>query len=173
MNYFHLLITLLVRNFNQEWKKLSVDQIHKIWAAAPERLKAIAEKEGHHVEWLLIFLIPMNIGNNYCYQWILIKYTIFCLQPLLWGSILFFPPCNAKFTRKGSLNKHIATVHEGLKPHKCPFCNHSASLKSNLTVHLESVHEGLKPHKCPFCSHCSSKKYHVTKHIKSIHDETK
>ena len=34
----------------QEWKKLSEDQIRKICAAAPNRLKAIAEKEGHHVE---------------------------------------------------------------------------------------------------------------------------
>ena len=43
----------LKRNQNldgQEWKKLSVGQIRKICSAAPNRLKAIAEKEGHQVE---------------------------------------------------------------------------------------------------------------------------
>ena len=40
----------LTKSLQQEWKKLSEDQIRKICAAAPNRLKAIAEKEGHHVE---------------------------------------------------------------------------------------------------------------------------
>ena len=82
--------TNLTRNLKQEWKKLSINEIRKIFAAAPYWLKAIAEKEGHHVEWLLIFLIPMNIGNNYCYQWISIKCTIFCLQWLFRGGHYFF-----------------------------------------------------------------------------------
>ena len=43
-------VTNLTRNLKQEWKKLSVNEIRKINAAAPNRLKAIAEKEGHHVE---------------------------------------------------------------------------------------------------------------------------
>ena len=41
---------LLTKSLQQEWKKISVDEIRKICAAAPNRLKAIAEKEGHHVE---------------------------------------------------------------------------------------------------------------------------
>ena len=67
----------------QVLKKLPVDQIRKISIAAPSQLKANAEKEGQHVEWLPIIIIPMNIGNNYCYQWILIKCTIICLQSLV------------------------------------------------------------------------------------------
>ena len=51
----------------QVLKKLPVDQIRKISIAAPSQLKANAEKEGQHVEWLPIIIIPMNIGNNYYY----------------------------------------------------------------------------------------------------------
>ena len=43
-------VKLLTKNLQQKWKKISVDEIHKICAAAPNPLKAIAEKEGHHVE---------------------------------------------------------------------------------------------------------------------------
>ena len=43
-------VKLLTKSLQQEWKKISVDEIRKICAAAPNRLKAIAEKEGHHVE---------------------------------------------------------------------------------------------------------------------------
>ena len=43
-------VTNLTRNLKQEWKKLTVGEFHKVCAAAPNRLKAIAEKEGHHVE---------------------------------------------------------------------------------------------------------------------------
>ena len=43
-------VKVLTKSLQQEWKKISVDEIRKICAAAPNRLKAIAEKEGHHVE---------------------------------------------------------------------------------------------------------------------------
>ena len=43
-------VTNLTKSLQQEWKKISADQIRKICAAAPGRLKAIAEKEGQHVE---------------------------------------------------------------------------------------------------------------------------
>ena len=46
----HSSVKLLTKSLQQEWKKISVDEIRKICAAAPNRLKAIAEKEGHHVE---------------------------------------------------------------------------------------------------------------------------
>ena len=42
----------------QVLKKLPVDQIRKISIAAPSQLKANAEKEGQHVEWLPIIIIP-------------------------------------------------------------------------------------------------------------------
>ena len=56
-----------VHPLKQVLKKLPVDQIRKISIAAPSQLKANAEKEGQHVEWLPIIIIPMNIGNNYYY----------------------------------------------------------------------------------------------------------
>ena len=43
-------VKLLFKNLQQEWKKLSVDEIHKICTVAPNWLKAIAEKDGHHME---------------------------------------------------------------------------------------------------------------------------
>ena len=34
----------------KKWNKIYACQIHKIYAAAPKLLKAIAENQGHHVE---------------------------------------------------------------------------------------------------------------------------
>ena len=34
----------------RKWNKIYACQIHKIYAAAPKLLKAIAENQGHHVE---------------------------------------------------------------------------------------------------------------------------
>ena len=58
--------------------------------------------------------------------------------------------CSATFTRKSSLNRHVASVHEGKKPHnskkpfKCNICNSAFTRKSNLKTHSASVDDGKK-----------------------------
>ena len=61
---------------------------------------------------------------------------------------------NAVFVTKlllyqpGTLKKHINSVHEGLKNHKCNLCDKAFSQPSDLKFH---IHEGQKNHKCDLC----------------------
>ena len=65
--------------------------------------------------------------------------------------------CNATFTRNSSLNRHVASVHEGKKPQdskkpfKCNICNSAFTRKSNLKTHSASVHDGKKVFDCDIC----------------------
>ena len=74
--------------------KTEKNQIRKICTAAPSQLKAIAEKQGQHVEWLPLIIILMNIGNNYHFQWILIQCTNSYLQPPFRGANTSSAPCS-------------------------------------------------------------------------------
>ena len=40
-----------------------------------------------------------------------------------------------------NLNTHIATVHEEMKPFKCDLCNAKFTSKQSLNRHIDSVHE--------------------------------
>ena len=62
--------------------------------------------------------------------------------------------CQYKATRKGYLQKHMESIHNGQK-FPCPQCEYKAAFKGNLQIHIKSVHEGLK------------------KHIKSVHVKVK
>jgi uncharacterized Zn-finger protein len=49
--------------------------------------------------------------------------------------------CDKLFTSKGSLEEHIAVVHDGKKPFKCDFCNTSGAMQSKLKKHIFRAHE--------------------------------
>ena len=59
--------------------------------------------------------------------------------------------CGYSFSEKGSLKKHITSVHEGKKPFKCDLCDYSFSRKDNMNNHIASVHKGKKQFKCEIC----------------------
>ena len=59
--------------------------------------------------------------------------------------------CEKSFSSKQYLNRHIKSVHEGIKDHKCDLCEKSFSTKQYLNTHMKSVHEGIKDHKCELC----------------------
>ena len=80
--------------------------------------------------------------------------------------------CPTKFVQKGALNRHILTVHEGIKPHNCPICESSFSQKFDLRGHITSVHEGKKPH-CQICESNFAEKFNLRRHIKSVHEGKK
>ena len=52
--------------------------------------------------------------------------------------------CDVGFEGKGTLKKHVSTVHEGRKQFKCDICNIMFELKENLNRHVAAVHEGNK-----------------------------
>ena len=70
--------------------------------------------------------------------------------------------------KKGSLNRHIQAVHEGIK-HLCPYCDYQATTKDSLKKHIKSVHEG-KKHPCPYCDYQATTKGSLKRHIKSAHE---
>ena len=52
--------------------------------------------------------------------------------------------CNAEYTLKGNLQKHIETIHDG-KRYDCTICDKSFAQKGTLKRHVESIHEGNVP----------------------------
>ena len=108
--------------------------------------------------------------------------------------------CNKAFSENGNLQKHIKSVHEGIKPtkkYKCNSCNKffrgdSAryfSISWNIFFkfailqilffinfryrHFRNVHEGIKDHYCGICGK-SFTSYGVLKnHLKTIHSDSK
>ena len=47
----------------------------------------------------------------------------------------FCSDCGKTFSTSGNLRNHILTIHENLRPFKCPNCSKSYSLESRLLVH--------------------------------------
>ena len=78
------------------------------------------------------------------------------------------PHCEYKATVKGSLQKHITSIHEGQK-FPCPHCKYEAAWNRNLQRHIKSIHEG-RTFDCPHCEYKATRKYNLQKHIKSVHE---
>ena len=76
--------------------------------------------------------------------------------------------CHYKATKKGHLQTHQQSIHEGLK-FPCSHCEYKATNKGALQTHIKSVHEGLK-FPCTQCEYKASLKGALQTHIKSIHD---
>ena len=78
-----------------------------------------------------------------------------------------------QFSYKGSLTKHIASVHNAKKSFKFDICDHSLSKKSNLKKHIGKVHEIKKHFTCnqSYLQKESSLKSYLKRHILLVHDE--
>eukprot|EP00177_Eucheuma_denticulatum_P001163 GFKZ01002094.1.p1 GENE.GFKZ01002094.1~~GFKZ01002094.1.p1 ORF type:complete len:164 (-),score=7.23 GFKZ01002094.1:261-752(-) len=60
------------------------------------------------------------------------------------GSTKQFPckHCSSIFERRGHLEAHVETVHEGKRPHHCPHgCGKVFGHRSSLSRHIKSAHE--------------------------------
>ena len=67
------------KKFAKKWKnrqlfgvKIIVHQICKISAALSNQKKPVAKEQGQNLKRLLNIIIPINVGNNCCPEWILI-----------------------------------------------------------------------------------------------------
>ena len=81
--------------------------------------------------------------------------------------------CNASFMKVASLEKHVATAHEGNKPFQCEECKVSFTTKGSLTNHNERVHQKKKPLACPECDFRCLKTYDMKNHIATVHEGKK
>ena len=55
--------------------------------------------------------------------------------------------CGKEFSEAGTLKRHINSVHNGQKDHKCESCGKLFSVARNLKRHINAVHNGQKDHK--------------------------
>ena len=78
--------------------------------------------------------------------------------------------CDAEYTLKGNLKKHIESVHDGNKPFKCVQCPSRFAQLSGLNRHFEAVHEKKRPFECTHCERCFYEKNKLKKHMESVHD---
>ena len=79
--------------------------------------------------------------------------------------------CDYKTDVKSSLNRHIKSVHDGVKDILCPDCDFKCSFNGNLKQHIKSIHTKIKDFECDICDFkCNSKNY-LTKHINRVHHE--
>ena len=49
--------------------------------------------------------------------------------------------CDFRCSEKGTLKKHVSSVHKKRKSFKCTLCGNSSSRNHHLKTHIESVHE--------------------------------
>ena len=79
--------------------------------------------------------------------------------------------CNYKATTNGNLDRHVKSIHDGVK-YSCEHCDYKASDKGNLKTHVQSIHDGVK-YKCEHCGYKATTKCSLVQHVKSIHDGVK
>lgn len=71
--------------------------------------------------------------------------------------------CKKKFTRKGSLSKHMVT-HLGGKLYECEICGKNFTQKYSLTQHM-LIHMGVKDHGCEICGKKFTQKSNLLQHL--------
>ena len=73
------------------------------------------------------------------------------------------------FSHSSSLKKHIKTVHEGEKKHRCTICDKTFSMGYSLKKHIKTVHERERSHICTICDKAFSMQYDLKRPIKIVH----
>ena len=59
--------------------------------------------------------------------------------------------CSKTFKNVAFLQKHVKSVHEGIRPYKCDSCGHRFAAKKSMEYHVQRVHEGQKNYRCDQC----------------------
>ena len=80
--------------------------------------------------------------------------------------------CQKEFTTKQAHDKHLKTIHRGVKDRICSRCSYATYSNFNLKLHFSKVHIGqkdLEKESCPYCFKVSTNLKH---HIEIKHSET-
>lgn len=83
------------------------------------------------------------------------------------------PACDARFSQKGSLTRHVRARHDRLRPHFCRLCPKTFSEKWTLTVHVRNVHNRQTPHTCRLCGARFGERWNLRKHIPVVHGQVR
>ncbi|XP_045581061.1 zinc finger protein 37 isoform X1 [Procambarus clarkii] len=76
--------------------------------------------------------------------------------------------CEARFTRKGDVERHKRLVHKNQKPFKCQKCTRDFSDRKNLKAHLQN-HDRAIYYACDTCGFKFGKREYYENHIRYIH----
>ncbi|XP_042209829.1 uncharacterized protein LOC121857755 isoform X1 [Homarus americanus] len=76
--------------------------------------------------------------------------------------------CEARFTRKGDVERHKRLVHKNQKPFKCQKCTRDFSDRKNLKAHLQN-HDKAIYYACSTCGFKFGKREYYENHIRYIH----
>ena len=76
--------------------------------------------------------------------------------------------CQSQFKRKEHLQRHIQSIHEGVK-YNCDQCNVEFTQHAHLFIHIKSKHEGVR-YDCNQCEYKATQKHHLRSHIQKIHE---
>lgn len=76
--------------------------------------------------------------------------------------------CDAKFTRKGDVERHVRIVHNKQKPYKCSKCHRCFGDKKNLRWHLMN-HDKRLFYACEVCGFKFGKREYWENHVRIIH----
>lgn len=82
------------------------------------------------------------------------------------------PGCGKKFSFECNLERHIMTVHMGVKNFECPECKKDFAQPTDLERHL-LVHTGERPFACRWCDAKFKQQGHLQTHEKRKHDAAK
>lgn len=79
--------------------------------------------------------------------------------------------CKAGFSQKGSLNRHVTSVHHNERPFKCTYgeCTKAFSRKDSLKLHINAIHLDHRPHKCPDCGKRFVDRKGLRLHYNAVH----
>eukprot|EP00188_Purpureofilum_apyrenoidigerum_P000485 Plantae.Rhodophyta-Purpureofilum_apyrenoidigerum.ctg12108.p1 GENE.Plantae.Rhodophyta-Purpureofilum_apyrenoidigerum.ctg12108~~Plantae.Rhodophyta-Purpureofilum_apyrenoidigerum.ctg12108.p1 ORF type:complete len:415 (-),score=52.03 Plantae.Rhodophyta-Purpureofilum_apyrenoidigerum.ctg12108:809-2053(-) len=80
--------------------------------------------------------------------------------------------CNAEFSRKRDLRRHVEGVHEDLRRFKCDECSSAFTQQVHLKNHKKAVHEKRRELPCHLCGRAFCTKYQLERHIRSVHKES-
>ena len=77
------------------------------------------------------------------------------------------PLCNAVFSHRKHMLRHVRNKHEGVK-YPCSQCDYKATQQNNLKIHIKAVHEGMI-YPCSQCDYKTTRNYRLKEHIDLQH----
>jgi KRAB domain-containing zinc finger protein len=79
--------------------------------------------------------------------------------------------CNKTFSRQTGLMNHQKEIHEKAKTY-CPICKKPLVGPRNIQRHIDTVHLGLKPYNCHGCEKSFGFLNNLQKHLKIAHKKS-